>query len=214
MIVSRANASARPVRCSGLRRRSSRWVRVATSLIVAALAITGCGSGGSSHTSSAKPSQTSPGQVAQSSANTLIATGITQADAKRYQQAETTFRDVLVLSPGNKFAWYNLGLLAEFQNHRSAALTSYSRALASDPRYTPAMYNKAILLEGVDPHSALGLYQRIVSINPRAATAYLRESFVYARLGDHAKAAQAHARAAALDPRLATVTTQAQTGPK
>ena len=138
--------------------------------------------------------------------------GIAQATAKQYQQAETTFRDVLVISPGNKFAWYNLGFIAQVQNHPSAALADYSKALATDPKYTPAMYNEAILLEGIDLHSALALYQRITSINPKAATAYLRESFVYDRLGDKPKASQARAHAVALDKSLATVTAPSQTG--
>jgi tetratricopeptide (TPR) repeat protein len=179
-------------------------------LIAVSLVLGACGSGATKHTSSA----TSAKQVDSRSANTLIETGIAQANAKRYQQAETTFRNVLVLSPGNKFAWYNLGLLAEVQNHPSAALTYYSNALTTDPRYTPAMYNKAILLEDGDLHSALTLYRRITSINPKAATAYLRESFVLARLGDKASASHAHARAVALDPSLANVAAPAAAGSK
>ena len=110
-----------------------------------------------------------------SSAAALINAGIAQANAKQYQQAETTFRNVLVLSPKNKFAWYNLGLLAQVQNKAAAALADYSRAISIDPKYTPAMYNKAILLERTNLRSALALYQQITSINPKAATAYLRE---------------------------------------
>jgi Tfp pilus assembly protein PilF len=180
---------------------------VAACLSLGALALTGCGSG-----SSKSASTQSSGQTRTSSAGALISTGIAQANAKQYQQAETTFRDVLVISPGNKFAWYNLGFIAQVQNHPSAALADYSKALATDPKYTPAMYNEAILLEGVDLHSALALYQRITSINPKAATAYLRESFVYDRLGDKPKASQARAHAVALDKSLATVTEPSQTG--
>ena len=67
------------------------------------------------------------------------------------------------------------------------------------------MYNKAILLERSNPRSALALYRQITSINPKAATAYLRESFVYERLGDKGSAKQAKARAVALDSRLSAV---------
>jgi tetratricopeptide (TPR) repeat protein len=136
----------------------------------------------------------------------LLNTGIAQANAKQYQQAATTFRDVLVLSPSNKFAWYNLGLLAQVQNQASAALADYARALSIDPKYTPAMYNKAILVERTNLRAALALYQEITSINPKAATAFLRESFVYQRLGEKGRAAQARARAVALDRSLASVT--------
>jgi len=190
--------------------RHGRHPGIVTLLIVVGLIVAACGSGAPKHTSSS----TSSTPLDSRSANTLIETGIAQANAKRYQQAETTFRNVLVLSPGNKFAWYNLGLLAEVQNHPSAALTYYSNALTTDPRYTPAMYNKAILLEDGDLHSALALYQRITSINPKAATAYLRESFVYARLGDKTNASQARARAVALDHSLAAVSPPAPAASK
>ena len=179
-------------------------------LAVACLGFAGCGSGGSDAASSSHSSSAnSAGSTAQS-ATALINTGIAQANAKQYQQAETTFRNVLVLSPKNKFAWYNLGLLAQVQNKAADALADYSRALSIDPKYTPAMYNKAILLERTNLRSALALYQQITSINPRAATAYLREGFVYQRLGDKGRAKQARARAVALDSSLATVTSPAQ----
>lgn len=173
-------------------------------LAAACLATTGCGSGGSDHKSSPQSTSTSANSSA-SSAAALLSAGIAQANAKQYQAAETTFRNVLVISPKNKFAWYNLGLLAQIQSHAAAALDAYSKALSIDPRYTPAMYNKAILLERKTPQAALALYKQIISINPKAATAYLRESFVYERLGDKRRAGQARARAIALDKRLSTV---------
>jgi tetratricopeptide (TPR) repeat protein len=172
-------------------------------LVIAAIALIGCGgSTKSSSQSSSASASTSP----TSSAAALINTGIAQANAKQYQQAETTFRDVLVVSPNNKYAWYNLGLIAQVQNQTSPAIADYSKAVSIDPKYTPAMYNKAILLERTNLHSALALYQQITSINPKAATAYLRESFVYDRLHDQSKAKTARAQALALDSSLSTVT--------
>ncbi len=173
-------------------------------VIVISLALIGCG-GATNAASSTASSAQSAVSVAK-----LINTGITQATAKQYQQAVTTFRDVLVVSPNNKFAWYNLGLIAQVQNHAGPAVAAYTKALTIDPRYTPAMYNKAILLERTNLHSALALYQRITSINPKAATAYLRESFVYDRLGDKTKAKEARTRALGLDKSLATVTSPAK----
>ena len=182
---------------------------VAGWLIVASLALIGCG-GGTNLASSSQSSSARSAQSPTASATALINTGIAQANARQYQQAETTFRDVLVLSPKNKFAWYNLGLIAQVQNQSSPALADYSKALSIDPKYTPAMYNKAILLERTNLHSALALYQQITAINPKAATAYLRESFVYDRLRDKSKAAQARTDALALDPTLSKVTSPGQ----
>lgn len=174
-------------------------------LVVAAIGLIGCG-GGTKLASSSESSSATAAQSPANSATALINTGIAQANAKQYQQADTTFRDVLVVSPNNKFAWYNLGLIAQVQNQSSPAVVDYTKALSIDPKYTPAMYNKAILLERTDLHSALALYQQITAINPKAATAYLRESFVFERLHDQSRAKKARAQALALDSRLSTVT--------
>lgn len=177
-------------------------------LLAGSLAPVGCGGG--THLASSGSSNATSVQSPTNSAAALLNTGISQATAKQYPQAETTFRDVLVLSPNNKFAWYNLGLIAQVQNHGSEAVADYSKAVSIDPKYTPAMYNKAILLEHTDVNSALALYQQITAINPKAATAYLRESFVYDHLGDKSRAKQARAHALALDPSLSTVTSPTQ----
>jgi tetratricopeptide (TPR) repeat protein len=189
------------------RQRRGRLPACAGSLLALSIVLAACGSGNSDLGSSSGQSSSSTTTVqATNAAAALINTGITQANAKQYQEAETTFRDVLVLSPSNKFAWYNLGLIAQMQNQATAALADYTKAIAIDPKYTPAMYNKAILLERTNPHAALALYQLITSINAKAATAYLRESFVYQRLGDKAKASEARGHAVALDSSLASVT--------
>lgn len=110
-----------------------------------------------------------------------------------------------MIDPRNKYGWYNLGVIAQDTKQASTAVADYAKAISSDPRYTPAMFNEAILLERRRPNAALSLYRRITSINPRAATAFLREGWVYDRLGDKAQAAQAHARAVALDASLASI---------
>ncbi len=200
MLLKRTPSAGTPVHRVPSRSAVSGW------LIAGALALVGCGGG--THLASTTSSSTV--RPPTNSAAALLNTGIAQATAKQYPQAETTFRDVLVLSPNNKFAWYNLGLIEQVENHASEAIADYSKAVSIDPKYTPAMYNKAILLEHTDVHSALALYQQITGINPKAATAYLRESFVYDRLGNKSKAKQARAQALALDPSLSTVTSPTQ----
>jgi Tfp pilus assembly protein PilF len=64
------------------------------------------------------------------------------------------------------------------------------------------MYNEAILLEKSKPQQALSMYQQIITINPQAATAYLRMAFVQAGLGDHGAAQVSYAKAIAIDPSL------------
>ena len=115
----------------------------------------------------------------------------------------TTFKNVLLLDPKNVYALYNLGVIDQTNNDAAGALTYYNEALGADSTYTPAMYNKAIILEASNLDAALALYKQIVAINPSASTAYLRMAFVYAKQGQDAKADQARAKAIALDASLA-----------
>jgi Tfp pilus assembly protein PilF len=132
----------------------------------------------------------------------LIKVGISQAESKNVSQAETTFKDVLIISPKNVYALYNLGVIDETENNPTGALVYYNEALSSDSTYMPAMFNKAFLLESTDPNAAIALYKQIVAINPSAATAYLRMAFVYARQGQALKADEARAIAVKLNPSL------------
>lgn len=150
---------------------------------------------------------TTPGTAASAgpgAVNTLLKQGIAQAEANQLSQAATTFEDVLVISPENKYALFNLGLIAQERHDPAGAVARYDQALNADTTYTPAMYNKALILETSDPNAALALYRRIVELNPKASTAYLHMAIVYARQRKLSQAKQARAKAIALDPSLAS----------
>ena len=132
----------------------------------------------------------------------LLQVGIQQASQKDWAGATTTFRDVLAINPGNVYALYNLGVIGQTAGKSAEAIGYYKTALTVSAKYTPAMYNTAILLEKPDPRRALSLYQQIVSINPQASTAYLRMAFVQAELGDRSAAQVSYAKAIAIDPSL------------
>ncbi len=151
------------------------------------------------------PNRSSTASTAQSDSavQALLQKGIAQAQSKELGQAVTTFNDVLLVSPKNVLALYNLGVIDQMENKTSAALAYYDRALTSDSTYTPAMFNKAIILEATDLDAALALYMQIVAINPKASTAYLRMAFVYAKQGQATQADAARSKAIALDPSLA-----------
>jgi tetratricopeptide (TPR) repeat protein len=156
-------------------------------------ALAGCGAAGSPTTG------TGGARVV----NALLAQGIAQAESHQLSRATTTFMDILAVNPTNKYALYNLGVIDQQRRQLSAALARYDEALRSDATYTPAMYNKARILETGHPNASLTLYRRIVKLNPRASTAYLRMAIVYARHGRLAQARRARARAIALEPSLA-----------
>jgi tetratricopeptide (TPR) repeat protein len=174
----------------------SSFARGLTALALCA-ALTACGATHSATSNTA--ASTRAGAV-----NTLLQRGIAQAEANQLSQAATTFEDILAVSPTNKYALYNLGLIYQERHDPSGAVARYDQALKADKTYTPAMYNKALILETSEPNAALAAYRRIVELNPKASTAYLRMAIVYARHGKLSQAKQARAKAIALDPRLAT----------
>lgn len=173
------------------------WFARCLAVLTLCAALTGCGA--SSHSVSSQVA--TAGRAA--TVNALLAQGIAQADANRLSQATTTFEDILAVSPTNKYALYNLGVIEQRRGDLSAAVARYDQALKADKTYTPAMYNKALILEKRDPSASLALYQRIVQLNPKASTAYLHMAIVYARQGKLSQAKQARSRAIALDPSLA-----------
>ena len=133
----------------------------------------------------------------------LLQSGIQQAQQKHWAAATTTFHSVLSIDPGNLYALYDLGVIAQTKADAALALSYYDKALASDGTYTPAMYNKAIMLENSKPGQAIALYRQIIAIDSQASTAYLRMAFVEAELGDMSQARVADAKAVAIEPSLA-----------
>jgi tetratricopeptide (TPR) repeat protein len=132
----------------------------------------------------------------------LLQSGLTQADKKNWSAATTTFRKVLAINPSNVYANYDLGWIAQSTGNSNEALSYYNKALAANAAYTPAMYNEAILLESSHPQQAIAVYQKIVSIDPKASSAYLRMALVQAELGESTEAKANDAKAVSIDPAL------------
>jgi tetratricopeptide (TPR) repeat protein len=200
------------------RRSAPRRALVAALTIAIAALATSCGSskndasssttastaGSTAGTTGGTGSTASTGNVGNNSTavQTLLKQGLSQAQSKMLDQAVTTFKNVLLLDPKNVYALYNLGVIDQSKNDTAGAVSYYNKAISADGTYTPAMYNKAIILEATDLATALALYKQIVTINPYASTAYLHMAFVYAKQGQTAKADQARAKAIALDASL------------
>ncbi|MBV2155416.1 tetratricopeptide repeat protein [Kitasatospora sp. SUK 42] len=132
----------------------------------------------------------------------MLQEGIKQGELKNYDRAESTFRQVLGLDPGNKLAWYNLGVVAQQNNRSAEALTAYDSALKTDPAYQPALFNKAILLGPGDTDQAVSILRGIVAADPKAAGAHLNLGFDLAKQGRRAEAESSFRTAVQLDPSL------------
>jgi tetratricopeptide (TPR) repeat protein len=176
-------------------------------LAIVATAAVACSS--PSHTTAATTSSSPSGKGApatltngSSQVNSLLQTGLTQADKKNWSAATTTFQKVLAINPTNVYANYDLGWIAQSRGNSNGAISYYTKCLAANAAYTPAMYNEAILLESSHPQQAIVMYQKIVSVDPKASSAYLRMALVQAEQGDTAAAKANDAKAVSIDPAL------------
>jgi tetratricopeptide (TPR) repeat protein len=137
-----------------------------------------------------------------SQVNSLLQSGLTQAEKKNWSVATTDFQKVLAINSSNVYANYDLGWIAQSRGNSNDAISYYKKCLAANAAYTPAMYNEAILLETSNPQQAIAVYQKIVSIDPKAATAYLRMALVQAEQGDMTAAKANDAKAVSIDHAL------------
>ncbi len=155
------------------------------------------------HTPSSPASTGSPNSLTTSSQVTgLFQAGLAQTAKKKWSAATTSFQNVLAISPNNLYANYDLGVIAQATGHSSEAISYYNKTLAANVAYQPALYNEAILLENSDPQQAIAMYQKVVRIDPKAATAYLRLAVVQAEQGDSTDAKANDAKAISIDPAL------------
>lgn len=134
----------------------------------------------------------------------LLQQGIEQGQAGKSDEAQATFEKVVALQGDNKFAWFNLGYLAQSRNATDEAVAAYDKTLQIDDSYRPALYNKAMLLEEAKPDEAVALYRKIVDADDGASTAYLRLGLMLVKQQDRTGARAAFASAIDADPKLAS----------
>ncbi|MEU7588766.1 tetratricopeptide repeat protein [Micromonospora sp. NPDC049230] len=132
----------------------------------------------------------------------LLKLGVEQGQAGNFDAAKTTFEKVVAAEADNKFAWFNLGFIAQSRNQPDEAVTNYDKALATDGNYKPALFNKAIALESKAPTTSMDIYRKVVSIDNKSSTAYLRLGMLLAQTGEDSAARDAFKAAIRLDKGL------------
>ena len=130
--------------------------------------------------------------------------------AGKLDEASAAYFETLAKDPKNKFAFYNLGVIAQGQNRAAAAEAYYRLAIEQDARMGSAIFNLAILraLAGANQEAA-DLYRRVIAIDPNYAAAHFNLGLVLRLLGQTAEAQQALATAQRLDPKLVAPTPSA-----
>ena len=138
-------------------------------------------------------------------ANTLVQQGLRQLDDGDTTGAKATFTKVLTVDPANKYAHFNLGVIAQQAGDDKTAMGEYDKALKTDDAFSSALYNKAILTEHTDLEAAVALYKRAVKADPKMAAAYMRLGFALVHLGQKDEGARYLGKGVTLDPSMANV---------
>jgi Tfp pilus assembly protein PilF len=135
----------------------------------------------------------------------VLKKGVEAYQAGSLDKARSLNLDVLASDPGNKVAYYNLGVLAQSGNRAAEAEDYYRRSLAGDPQFLPALFNLAILREAAGANAeAADLYKQIIARNPdHAASHFNLGLLLYAKLNDQAGGQAEIAKALKLEPTLA-----------
>lgn len=126
-------------------------------------------------------------------------------------QARSHYLDIVLEDPENTIAYFDLGMLAHFQNRVVEAQDFYMRALKRDPTFLPALYNLAILKDNsgrVD--EAILLYRQILKKSPEhAASNFNLGLILYNKKGDPQEGRRLIEEAVRLDPTLAARASEA-----
>jgi tetratricopeptide (TPR) repeat protein len=129
--------------------------------------------------------------------------GLAAHAAGKLDEAVTAYYQTLEKDPKNKFAFYNLGEIAQRQNRLVAAEAYYRLALEQDPKMESALFNLAIVRTNVGQTAdAVALYRQVIAVNPNDAAAHFNLGLLLRQLGQTAEAQTELATAQRLDPTL------------
>jgi len=137
-------------------------------------------------------------------ATSLVAKGLTAQLSGNVSAAEDEYQQAIKLDRNNVIAHYDLGTVYDKQGNTTRAVAEYRAALVVDPTFADALFNLGVDTAGADPAGAAQLYFRVVALQPAFASAWLNLGFILGGEGKVAEAQADWARAAALDPSLAS----------
>ncbi len=138
----------------------------ARSVVIAALAcaVSACGSGTAAQvTTTTKPP----------SYETLVGAGIALLKQNNLNAAQQLFEQAVKVAPTLPVAYYDLGVINQSESNTRGALQEYLMADREDPKYVPALYNRAVIYRTTNKPLAVFLYRQVIQLQPNSPTAYL-----------------------------------------
>jgi tetratricopeptide (TPR) repeat protein len=141
--------------------------------------------------------------ASQADYGTLVGAGVQLLRQGNAGAAEQLFQQAIAKNPHDPVAHYDLGVAYQQTGHRANALLQYRYALAADPRYVPALFNKAVILSRRNAQLAIFYYHVVIGIQPDSPTAFLNLGLLEAATkSSRAQALRDLAHAVKLEPSL------------
>lgn len=129
--------------------------------------------------------------------------GLKAHNAGNFDEATAAYFEALSHDPKNKFAYFNLGQIAQSQKRDQVAEGYYRSALEIDSRFSAALFNLAIIRASAGATvEAIDLYRRTVQAEPQSAPGYFNLAILLRQTGNNAEADAMFQRAQQLDPKL------------
>jgi tetratricopeptide (TPR) repeat protein len=125
----------------------------------------------------------------------LIADALTHHRAGRLADAEAAYLAVLRVAPGHPGTLHNLGVIAGARSDTETAIAHFDAAIAAEPRYAAAHYNRAVacLALGRKRDAIHGMSQACV-IDPGSYDAHRALGFLWLAQGERDRALDHFAR--------------------
>ena len=97
----------------------------------------------------------------------LIAAALAHHQAGQLAEAEISYKAALKMAPDSGGVLHNLGVLAAETGRHREAIGYFDRAIAGEPAYASAYFNKANALHALGHNAgALENYRHVVSLDP------------------------------------------------
>ena len=134
--------------------------------------------------------------------NVLVNEGLSLQREGKLTEARDAYRRALRTDPKNKFALYDLGVLAQDAGQVNMAVGNFENALRIDPDFVPALVALAVLEAATEPQEAIKLYQRAVKLEPNQATPHFNLGLLLRSMGQAANGDAEVAVALRIEPAL------------
>lgn len=133
----------------------------------------------------------------------LLTQALAKHNAGDLVGAATLYNQILATDAKNKFASFNLGVIAQTNKNYDEAIAKYKAAIDADPAFYSALYNLGLTYAAKgDRTNGIAFLRRAVDADPKAAQAYFNLGTLLVQDGKNDEGAKLLAQAFALDPSL------------